>query len=123
MSWALQLSLALAIFVAGSAAGIKYHAGVDAQRELVAKAASEKEKLRKLERGDQAAAGHEADKVQIRTEFKTIIQEVERVVEKPVYRDTVCFDDDGLRLIAAALGGSAAASEPATALPGSGGAR
>lgn len=121
MSWALQLVLALAIFAAGGAAGIKYHVGVDAQRTLAAHEATAKETAKKLDRGDKAAAGHEADKVQIRTEFLTITQEVERVVEKPVYRD-VCFDDDGLRLIRAALGRGAAASEPASTLPGSAGA-
>ena len=39
------------------------------------------------------------------------------MVEKPVYRD-VCFDDDGLRLIGAAISGHSAASEPAPAVPG-----
>lgn len=117
MSWALQLVLALAIFAAGGAAGIKWHAGVDAQRELAAQEATAKATQKTLERIDRAAVGHEADKAQIRTEIKTIVQEVERVVEKPVYRDTVCFDDDGLRLIRAALGPATAASEPAPAMP------
>lgn len=118
MSWALQLALALVIFAGGGAAGIKYHAGVDAQRELLALEATAKETAKKLDRGDKAAAGHEADKVRIRTEFLTITEEVERVVEKPVYRD-ICFDDDGLRIIGAALSPSPAASEPAPAVPGS----
>jgi hypothetical protein len=117
MSWALQLVLALAIFTAGGAAGIKYHAGVDAQRELAAQESTAKATQKKLERIDQAAVGHEADKAQIRTQIKTIYQEVERVVEKPVYRNTVCFDDDGLRLIRAALGPAAGASELAPAVP------
>ena len=117
VSWALQLALALVIFAAGGGAGIKWHAGINAQRELAEHEATAKATQKKLERIDQAAAGHEADKVQIRTQIKTIVQEVERVVEKPVYRDTVCFDDDGLRLIRAALGPTAAASEPAPAVP------
>ena len=117
MSWALQLVLALAIFAGGGAAGIKWHAGIDAQRELAAHEAQAKETQKKLALGDKAAAGHEADKAQIRTQIKTIYQEVERVVEKPVYRDTVCFDDDGLRLIRAAIGPAAAASKLAPAVP------
>jgi hypothetical protein len=117
MSWALQLALALVIFAAGGAAGIKWHAGVDAQRELAAHEALAKETQRKLAGIDKAAAGHEADKSQIQTQIKTITKEVERVVEKPVYRDTVCFDDDGLRLIRAALRPAATASEPAPAMP------
>ena len=117
MSWALQLVLALAIFASGGAAGIKWHAGIDAQRELAAHEAAAKATQKTLERSDTAAVAHEADKAQIRTQIKTIYQEVERVVEKPVYRTTVCFDDDGLRLIRAALGPAAAASEPAPSMP------
>lgn len=117
MSWPLQLVLALGIFAAGGAAGIKWHAGIDAQRALANHEAMTKAAQNRLERIDQAAVGHEADKAQIRTQIKTIVQEVERVIEKPVYRDTVCFDDDGLRLIRAALGPAAAAGEPAPAVP------
>jgi hypothetical protein len=66
---------------------------------------------------DTASASHEADRVEIRTEFVTITQEVERVVEKPVYRN-VCIDADGLRQLERAIGGPArAASEPAPAVP------
>jgi hypothetical protein len=66
---------------------------------------------------DMAASVHEADKRQIETQFKTITKEVERVVEKPVYRN-VCFDDDGLRALSAAIRPADAASEPARAVPG-----
>lgn len=68
-----------------------------------------------------ASSGHEADRVKIRTEFQTIYSEVERVVEKPVYRN-VCLDADGLRLIAGAVRGGAAAGESGDPVPGSGGA-
>lgn len=120
MTWPLQLVLALVIFAAGGASGIKYHAGVDAQLELAALEGTAKEAAKRLVRGDKAAVAHETDKVQIRTEFIPITQEVENVVEKPFYRD-ICFDDDGLRLIGAALGRSPAASESAPGLPGSAG--
>lgn len=66
---------------------------------------------------DVAASGHETDKAKTRVQFKTIYQEVDRVVEKPVYRN-VCLDDDGLRLIQAAIGAQPAASQPAPTLPG-----
>lgn len=65
---------------------------------------------------DQAAAGHEADKAAIRTQFVPITQEVERVVEKPVYR-AECFDADGLRILRAAASEPAAAGQPAPSLP------
>lgn len=73
-------------------------------------------------RVDVAAGGHEADKSELRTEFVEIVKEVERVVEKPVYRDA-CLDDDGLRVLRAAIDPAPAASQPAPALPGSSAAR
>jgi hypothetical protein len=39
--------------------------------------------------------------------YRTIKQEVEKIVDRPVYRN-VCFDDDGLRAANAALGRTAA---------------
>ena len=60
------------------------------------------ERLRR-QNSNTAAAAHEADKVVIETQYRDVIKEVERVVEKPVYRD-VCLDDDGLRVIGDAIG-------------------
>ena len=117
MSGYAKLAIAIALLLAGFMAGVKFHVGITAQRDRDTQEAQAKETFRRLERGDQAAVAHEADKAKIRTEFLTITQEVERVVEKPVYRD-VCFDDDGLRLIGAAISGRASASEPAPAVPG-----
>lgn len=66
---------------------------------------------------DKAAASHEATREQLRTEFQIITREVDRVVEKPVYRD-VCLDADGLRIVGRAIRGAAAdPGEPAPALP------
>ena len=58
MSWALQLVLALAIFTTGGAAGIKWHAGVDAQRELAAEALRKSDALQQRKFSDQAAGQH-----------------------------------------------------------------
>ena len=63
-------------------------------------------------RADAAAAGHETVRAGLQQQRRVLIQEVERVVEKPVYRD-VCLDADGLRIIAAAAGAAPAASQPA----------
>lgn len=111
-----QLVIALAVFAGGGAAGIKYHVGVVAQRDLKAEQSQAKDAFRKLERSDQAAKGFENDKAKIRTEFLTITKEVDRVVQKAVYLN-VCFDDDGLRLINQASSPAAAASQPAPAVP------
>lgn len=83
-------------------------------------AAKEKERLEAVARErmraekniDTAAVGHESDKVRIRKVFVPINQEVERVVEKSVYRD-ICFDNDGLRLISTALLSTPTTSQPA----------
>lgn len=69
-----------------------------------------------------ASAGHEKDRESIRTEFITIKETVEKIVEKPVYRN-VCFDDDGMRALRAAVGTRPAASEPGATLPRSDDAR
>ena len=58
VSWALPLVLALVIFAAGGAAGIKYHAGVDAQRELVAKELRESDSRQQRKFSDTAAGKH-----------------------------------------------------------------
>lgn len=64
---------------------------------------------------DRASVGFEAAQVQIRTEFVPITKEVERVVEKPVYL-AQCFDADGLRVLNAAITGTAP-GQPAPAVP------
>ena len=58
MSWALQLVLALAIFAGGGAAGIKWHAGVDAQRELAAEAVRKSDAIQQRKFSDQSAGQH-----------------------------------------------------------------
>lgn len=76
-----------------------------------------KERGIRSQRIDTAATRHERDKGEIRTEFITIEKEVRHVVEKPVYRDGMCLDDDGLRVLRAAINPRAAASEPSRAMP------
>lgn len=117
MSALAQLAIALVLLVAGFGAGVRWHAGQDAIAAQEAREQVERQRRFDEKRVDVAAAGHQADEREIRTEFITITEEVERVVEKPVYRD-VCLDDDGLRALRAAIGPGAAASEPARAVPG-----
>jgi len=129
MSLAAQIVIALVLALAGFAGGVKYHAGVIAQRDLAEQQQAARERGVQIQRIDRAAVGHEADKAQIRTEFVTITQEVERVVEKPFYRAPdpasadagaaagLCLDDDGLRQLRAATGQAPDRREPAPALP------
>lgn len=65
---------------------------------------------------DKAAERHEATKEIIRTQFIPVIKEVERVIEKPIYRN-VCLDSDGLRIIQNALGTANVDGQPAPAVP------
>lgn len=58
MIWPAQLAIALAIFVAGGAAGIKWHAGQDAIAELAAAEVRATEARRQIKAADQDAATH-----------------------------------------------------------------
>jgi hypothetical protein len=75
-----------------------------------------KEQIRRADRIDTAASDHERDKAEIRIEYETITKEVERVVEKPIYRD-MCLDADGLRVLSDAIHGADPAGEPAGTVP------
>lgn len=73
--------------------------------------------LVRAEKGDRAAVSHEGIKAKLQRQDAVLVREIERVVEKPVYR-TECIDADGLRIIAAALAGSAPdPGQPAPAVP------
>lgn len=108
-------AIAACLFAAGAASGVKLQSALTDQKELAEQRAAAWEQAKRIDKIDVASAGHEADKEQIRTQFKTIIKEVDRVVQKPIYLN-VCFDDDGLRAARAAIGPAAAASQPAPAL-------
>lgn len=73
--------------------------------------------LAKQAAADKAATQFEVDRARLTRERHVITQEVDRVVERPIYRDGVCLDADGLRLVAAAAAGAASAGEPTPAVP------
>lgn len=61
-------------------------------------AAVEAEKAR--DKASYAAANtFEKGRTHVETKFVTITETVEKIVDRPVYRDTTCFDPDGLRAI------------------------
>jgi hypothetical protein len=126
VSIAEKLVLALALFVAGFAGGIKWHVGIVAARDLAAVEARQEKERNDRKAVDVAAVGHEKDKAQIRTVTKTVIQEVERIVREPFYVAAdapACLDADGLRQLETAIGAAQPASKPARALPRPDGAR
>ena len=102
MSIAAKLVLLIAVFVGGMMAGIKWHAGQDAIKENARQVNQRATERLQRQNSNTAAVAHESDKVRIETEYRDVIKEVQRVVEKPVYRECV-NTDDGLRAINAAL--------------------
>jgi len=114
---AMAIALAVAL-AAGFAAGWKVQSWrwAAAERDAIEMTRVREEQLRA--EVDKASAGYEADRVKLRTEFRTIYQEVERVVEKPVYRDRECLDDAGLGVLRNAIraGDPGASGEPESAV-------
>ena len=102
MSIAAKLVLLIAVFVGGFAAGVKWHAGQDAIKENARQVNQRAMERLQRQNSNTAAVAHESDKVRIETEYRDVIKEVQRVVEKPVYRN-VCLDPDGLSVIGDAL--------------------
>lgn len=78
-----------------------------------------KERGIRLQRVDTAASSHEKDKGEIRTEFITITETVERIVREPFYAADApaCLDADGLRQLSDATGNPDPASKPAGTVP------
>ncbi len=116
---AVLLAAVVAAFTAGwQAQGWRWRAA-DADR-LETQRESERIAARVL---DQAAGAHEVERAAIRIQREVVTREVDRIVDRPVYRDGVCLDADGLRLVATAAGAGSAASQPAPGLPASDAAR
>jgi hypothetical protein len=111
MSWALQLVLALAIFTAGGAAGIKYHAGVDAQRELVAEDLRQSDALQQRKFSDVATGKHAATVATLSTQLGNAREKIATLSGR------ACLDAGTVGMLNA-IGSQpvrAAASDPASA--------
>lgn len=65
---------------------------------------------------DVAAEGHETFKAASQARERIVKQEVDRVVEKLVYRN-VCLDDDGLSILAADIAARNIAGQPPGPMP------
>lgn len=82
------------------------------------------EKANREQRAKEAAAANTAStqletvREKTRTVFRTITQEVDKIVERPVYRN-VCLDDDGVQRVNAAIaaGARTAPGEPDRGVP------
>lgn len=110
----LYIYLAAAVIVFGAGWEVRgWREAVEDEARLEQQRENERANARSA---DAASEKHEENKAEISTEFKTIYKEVEHVVEKPVYRDGVCLDPDGLRIITKAIGNSAATGKPSPAV-------
>ena len=76
-----------------------------------------KDLARAVEQQDRAVAAYIESRGNAETIYKTITRRVDKIVERPVYRN-VCLDADGLQQLRAAIAGRAAPEPgPAPALP------
>ena len=64
-----------------------------------------------------ASEGFENDRSKTSVQYRTIEVEVEKIVERPIYRDRACFDSDGLRVIQQAIGATGNTGQPENAVP------
>lgn len=111
MGWALQLALALAIFAAGGAAGIKYHVGVDAQRELAAQKLRQSDAIQQRKFSDKAAGTHASAVATLSNQLGNAREKIAKLSGR------ACLDADTVGMLNA-IGeqpGRAAAGEPAGA--------
>ena len=64
-----------------------------------------------------ASEGFENDRAKTEIKFRTITREVEKIIDRPVYRDGLCMDNDGLRILNAAIRAPSNPGEPGGAVP------
>ena len=108
---------ALAALAIGAGAGWQVRQWKAGQDDAARLRAEQRTAINRAERADAAAASHETTRAGLQQQRQVLIREVEHVVERPVYRDGVCLDADGLRIVAAAAGAEPAASQPAGPVP------
>jgi len=115
-----------AILIAGLLGGFTSAWKVQAWRHDAAEFAraqvEARDRVKKIERGDEAAAKHEGFKAKEDVRYVTITKRVDRVVKEPVYRN-ICLPPAGLQLANDAIAGRESASEPSTTVPGPAAAR
>jgi hypothetical protein len=79
---------------------------------------------RKAREAEATAAYRKAEKLEVanaeaKIVYRAITKEVDRIVDRPIYRDGICFDDDGLRIANDAITGKIAPpAKPDPTLPG-----
>lgn len=85
--------------------GTYWKGRIDGKEAIEAKHAATLARIQK--HYNEAAEQLEVAKSERRIVFETIEKRVDRIIEKPFYRDTTCLDDGGLRIVSDAARGSA----------------
>jgi hypothetical protein len=120
MSWAIQLVIALAIFTAGAAGGVKWHAGQDAIAAQAAAEAVKSDQILQRKFNDKAAGTHAAELATINNQLGNAREQIANLSGRE------CFDADTagmLSAVGAEPGRTASGqpeSTPATAAAGTG---
>lgn len=74
----------------------------DAREKERLELAQEAKKMREKTIGE-ASAGYEKKKEAARVKYVKVIEEVEKIVERPIYKN-ICIDEDGLKAINQGIG-------------------
>lgn len=117
MSPLIYAVIAAGIFAAGGAAGIKWHAGLDAIAENKRIAATQEINRENASLANRTSTHFEKARTQNETRTRTITVEVDKIIERPVFRN-VCIDADGLRLLNSQIRRDTATGQPGSAVPG-----
>jgi len=118
--WAAFLAVAAAIYGTGRVHQAHVDEAEQLERDHRRMVANVDRLVRRAAVASAAGTAFEADRAVIETRTRTILREVQHVVDRPVYRDCR-LDPDGLRLLNAALSGSPApapAGVPSDPVPG-----
>ena len=111
MTWPIQLIIALAIFAAGAAGGVKWHAGQDAIAAQAAAEAVKSDQIQQRKFSDKAAGTHAAALATINNQLGNAREQIANLSG----RECVGADTAGLLGTIGAEPGGAAAGEPAGA--------
>jgi len=109
-------AVALVAFAAGAAGAWNVQSWRHDSAELERVERQAKDTFRNVERQDTAVGDYTKDQANAKVIYQRIVVEVDKIVERPVFQQQ-CFDDDGLRLLGAALDGTDTQPSPVQPVP------
>lgn len=101
-------SLLAAIIASALAFSVGYYKGVEHQKDtdIISQVQSNKEAMIRY---DRLYGELDAERKKTKIVYRTITQQIEKIVDRAIYRND-CFDSDGIRLYNDALNGSDSSS-------------